>query len=392
MIGSQMRLLRHISDWFRPSAWRSEAPAVARRGAVNHVVILDGTMSSLHPECHTNAAITYKLMQERAPASDMTLFYGAGVQWKSWRDTPDVIRGRGINRQIRAAYGHLASKYRPGDKIFLFGYSRGAFAVRSLAGVIDRIGLLRASEATERNIRQAYRHYECSPGSEMAKTFARLHCHEKPAEIEMIGVWDTVKALGFRAPLIWRFVPDAYEFHNHTLGASVRHGYQALALDETRQAFAPVLWDTPGDWQGNVEQMWFKGAHGDIGGQLGGREDSRGLSNIPLIWVLDRAEALGLQFPEGWRSRFPRDADAPAVGSCRGWGMLFLNRRRRLVGRDVSEVLHDTVVGHKPAARILRADLAEQILGETSEVRTSDGPRIRDVLPPEHGKTLTPGE
>jgi len=83
---------------------------------------------------------------------------------------------------------------------------------------------------------------------------------------------------------------------------------------------------------------------------------------------------------------------APAVGSYRGWGMLFLNRRRRLVGRDVSEVLHDTVVEHRPAARILRADLAEQILGETSELRPSDGPRIRDVLSGDPGKSVSPGE
>ena len=363
-----MRIVQRIANWLRPSSWRSDTHAVARRGPVNHVVIIDGTMSSLHPECHTNAAITYKLLHELAPTADMTLFYGAGVQWKSWRDTMDVIRGRGINRQIRAAYGHLSSKYRPGDRIFLFGYSRGAFAVRSLAGVIDRVGLLRPAEATERNIRQAYRHYECSPGAETAQRFARMYCHNTPVEIEMIGVWDTVKALGFRAPLIWRFVPDVYEFHNHTLGASVRHGYHALALDETRQAFAPVLWDTPGDWAGNVEQMWFKGAHSDIGGQIGGHEESRGLSNIPLVWVLGRAEALGLQLPDGWRARFKRDATAPAVGSYRGWGMLFLNRRRRNVGRDVSEMIHESAVGHSPTARILRADLAEQILGESSEV------------------------
>lgn len=67
--------------------------------------------------------------------------------------------GPGINRQIRRAYGYLASRYRPGDRIFLFGYSRGAFAVRSLAGIMDRVGLLRADQATERNVQLAYRHY-----------------------------------------------------------------------------------------------------------------------------------------------------------------------------------------------------------------------------------------
>ena len=112
--------------------------------------------------------------------------------------------GRGINRQIRRAYGYLASKYRPGDRIFLFGYSRGAYAVRSLAGVIDRVGLLQAQHANVRNIRQAYRHYECTPDSPYAKEFANLYCHDQ-VEIEMIGVWDTVKALGMRLPILWKW-------------------------------------------------------------------------------------------------------------------------------------------------------------------------------------------
>jgi uncharacterized protein (DUF2235 family) len=110
------------------------------------------------PGWETNAGLTYKLLRE-VRHSRMSIRYEAGVQWQAWRTTIDVIEGRGINRQIRRVYGFLASRYRPGDRIFLFGYSRGAYAVRSLAGVIDRVGLLRADCATERNVEIAYRHY-----------------------------------------------------------------------------------------------------------------------------------------------------------------------------------------------------------------------------------------
>jgi hypothetical protein len=132
-------------------------------------------------------------------------------------------------------------------------------------------------------------------------------------------------------------------FHNHQLGPSVKHGFHALALDETRAVFAPVLWDCPPDWQGNVEQMWFRGAHGDVGGHIGHMARARPLSNIPLVWMLDRATACGLALPEGWQARFPCNPDAPATGTWRGFGALFLLRRRRIVGRDRSEHFHPSV-------------------------------------------------
>jgi hypothetical protein len=124
----------------------------------------------------------------------------------------------------------------------------------------------------------------------------------------------------------------------------VRHGFHALAMDETRAAYAPVLWECPADWEGNVEQMWFRGAHGDVGGQIGTFGKARPLSNIPLVWMLDRAESAGLMLPEGWRARYPCDPSAPMAGSWRGWGAVFLLRRRRAVGRDRSERVHPTAM------------------------------------------------
>lgn len=333
------RLSKRIVDWLRRRPSGGHSAFARRRGPVDHVIILDGTMSSLKPGQETNAGLTYLLLRGLGHVS---LFYEGGVQWTDWSATPDVALGRGINRQIRRAYGYLASRYRAGDRIFLMGYSRGAYAVRSLAGIIDMVGLLRAECATERNIRQIYRLYQYAPSGDAARAFRARTCHES-APIEMVGVWDTVKALGVRLPLLWQFTEAAHDFHNHALGASIRHGYHALARDETREVFAPVMWDCPPGWAGKVEQVWFRGTHGDIGGHLGGYEAARPLANIPLVWMLEKLEGCGLDLPEGWRARFPCDPDAPSVGTWMGIGKLFMLRRARQVGRDPSERLHETL-------------------------------------------------
>ncbi len=348
-----MRLNRQIAAWSRlrrRNRQRHSAVASHRRGPVTHVVILDGTLSTLDPGQETNAGRTYRLLAEKGPTAQLSLFYEAGIQWRDWASTRDVALGRGMNRKIRRAYGFLASRYRPGDRIYLFGYSRGAFAVRSLAGVIDRIGLVRAPNATVRNVQQAYRHYQCDPNSAAAATFRRRMCHADIC-IEMVGVWDTVKALGLRAPLLWRLTEPAHAFHNHALGGHIRHGYQALAHDETRLAFAPELWETPPGRVGAVEQRWFPGSHGDIGGQLDGFEAARPRANLSLVWMLEKAEAVGLELPSGWRGRFPCDASAPSVGTTRRWGKLFWLRARRRYGFDPSESFHPAIDREADLAR-----------------------------------------
>ncbi|WP_348540050.1 DUF2235 domain-containing protein [Shimia sp. R11_0] len=342
-----------MSGWLAGRFASRHSPATLRRGPLTHVIILDGTMSSLTPGHETNAGLTYRLLSELG--ADVSVYYEAGMQWQSWSQTLDVMMGRGINRQIRRAYGYLASRYRPGDRIFLMGYSRGAFAVRSLAGVIDRVGLLRAECATERNIRMAYRHYELTPDSVAAVDFAEAHCH-KTVEIEMIGVWDTVKALGARVPLLWRLTEQRHAFHNHHLSPIVRHGYHALALDETRQVFEPELWTCPDNWDGRVEQVWFRGAHSDVGGQLVGFEDARPLANIPLVWMLERLEACGISLPTGWRERFETNAEAPMVGTWKALGKFFLFRSPRRVCADRSESIH-----HSAAPFVAAGDIKGRV-------------------------------
>ncbi len=316
------------------------------RGPCDHVILLDGTLSTLEPGAETNIGLIYQLLRSQPSAARLSLYYEAGVQWHLWRDTPAVAMGRGINRQIRRAYGWLASRYRPGDRIFLFGYSRGAYAARSLAGLIDQVGLLKTDCATERNVQLAYRYYQRGGTSDFIPSFRRKYCHAT-AEIEMIGVFDTVKALGVRLPFLWMWTEPQHDFHNHALSATVRHGFHALAHDENRAAFSPILWQTAnGDWQGRVEQVWFRGAHGDVGGQLGGFEAARLLSNVPLVWMLEKAEGCRLSLPDSWRTIFPTEADAPSVGTWRSWGKAFLLRARREVGRDPSERVHSSVRRH----------------------------------------------
>ncbi|GAA3869799.1 DUF2235 domain-containing protein [Celeribacter arenosi] len=317
--------------------------AARTRGPITHVIIMDGTMSSLRAGSETNAGLTYKLCSEAAAGANQLVHYEAGIQWNTWRDARSVIEGRGINRQIYRVYGALASRYRPGDRIYLFGFSRGAYAVRSLAGFIDKIGLVRADQATVRNIRTGYRHYQFDPKSDAARTFAAKTCHEH-VPIEFLGVWDTVSALGIRWPILWRFSSVFHEFHDNRASKCVKRAYHALAYHERRAAYQPVLFDSNPDAEGQIlQQMWFRGSHGDIGGQLGRNAKSRKLANTTLVWMLDKAEAAGLALPEGWRGRYLADPHGPSIGMNKGWGKLFILRKSRPTGRDPSEVLHPAI-------------------------------------------------
>ena len=314
----------------------------------SHVVLLDGTMSSLHPGTETSIGLIYRMLSEPG-APRLSLYYEPGLEWRGWRHAPEIMAGVGINMQIRRAYLFLARHYRPGDRIYLMGYSRGAYAVRALAGMINRIGLLRPEFAGEEMVLRAYGHYRDAPLHPEARRFAAHYCLVKPG-IAAVGVFDTVQAVGIRWPVLWRVFPAVHAFRSHRLGQSVERGFHAMALDETRMAYALDRWRTRGTRTASVEQVWFRGTHADIGGQLGGREACRPLANVPLTWMLSRMEDAGLALPEGWRGRFPCDAAAPSAGNWRGFGPVFLTRRRRRIGEDPSESVHPSASGHRAAA------------------------------------------
>ena len=308
----------------------------------NLVFISDGTLSSLKPGMETNAGLLYRLLTETGRNPHQQYDYDPGVQGTGLKKWYNAFTGMGINLAIGQGYGFLASRYRPGDRIYLFGYSRGAYAVRSLAGMIGSVGLLRQENATERNIQQAFRIYQRNGEVSQSRSradFVARNCHSG-VPIEMVGVWDTVRSLGLPYPVLSRLARMATEFHDHALGHHIGHGYHALAIDEDRTAFAPILWQRSPHWQGRLEQTWFAGVHGDVGGNIGDRAEARPLANIPLNWMLRRSERHGLILPEGWGTRFPEDPTAPQIGNRTGMARLFVLRRPRATGGGDGEVVH----------------------------------------------------
>jgi hypothetical protein len=148
-------------------------------------------------------------------------------------------------------------------------------------------------------------------------------------------------------------------FHDHSLGRHIRHGYHALAIDEDRGAYAPILWQRSQHWEGRLEQAWFPGTHGDVGGDIRKVAEARPLANIPLNWILRRAERHGLILPDGWQTRFPEDPAAPHVSNRRGAARLFLLRRPRVTGSGDGEIIHLSIrdrmaklPGYHPVGRI----------------------------------------
>ncbi|WP_376874936.1 DUF2235 domain-containing protein [Albirhodobacter sp. R86504] len=373
-------LIKSFADLIGTSARikssRVSPDAVAPRGmareSVDHVILLDGTMGSLHPARITSIGLIHHLL--RGGEARASVYYGKGVEWREWAEVSEVILGWGVERQIRRAYGWLASHYREGDRIFILGYSRGAFAARSLAGIIDRVGLVRHEHAVERNIRLAWRYYERRDTP--SELFHKKFCHPQ-APIEMVGVFDTVRGLGLKLPIFWMFHDEARVlFHDHHLGPSVRHGFHALALDETRSVFEPLLWDSAHTEAGRIEQVWFRGSHGDIGGQLGDNDAARPLANIPLVWMLERMSRRGFALPAGWRALFPTDRDAPSLGTWRAWGKMFWLRAPRMVGNDPTEKLHETALGGRRWQAIISPKFARAL-----ETLPQTPPRIGPRLP-----------
>lgn len=337
-----MPLLDRIRAWFGGFRQAPEPVADVPAPPRTHVVLLDGTMSSLAPGAETNIGLSYRLLMDLPRDGSLRVYYEPGIQWRGVRRAHEVMAGIGINRQIRRAYVWLASSYRPGDQVFLLGYSRGAYAVRSLGGLIDRMGLIKRDKLAQDRVEALYELYRSAPGGEAAQAMRAEFCISD-VPIRFLGVYDTVRALGMRYPLAWRFLPLPHPYHTHTLGAHIEIARQALAMDETRLAYQPILWDTTHALPDqDVAQVWFKGSHGDIGGQLNGKTEARPRSNVALTWMLEEAEAAGLPLPPDWHDRFETDVDAPSVGTFSGFGKLFWERRRRVIGVDASETIHPT--------------------------------------------------
>jgi uncharacterized protein (DUF2235 family) len=198
--------------------------------------------------------------------------------------------GTGLFDKVKEGYTKIAHDYSDGDQIFLFGFSRGAYTARSVAGMLAACGL--PTNLTDDAIKDSFDTYRMQPGSpERAAAKANLTANygNRPVKIAMIGVWDTVGALG--VPSVFGGVdPVKYGFLDTRLSASVGAAYQAISIDERRKAFPPTLWvsdQVPGQI---LEQVWFSGCHSGVGGGC----PNCGLSDITLKWMLEKCVQHGL--------------------------------------------------------------------------------------------------
>jgi hypothetical protein len=225
--------------------------------------------------------------------------YGVGTQWG------ELIRGGvfgyGLSLNIREGYKFLVDNYEEGNEIYLFGFSRGAYTARSLAGLIRKIGLLRKVHAPKKDpddneliVRgyEIYRERDDTPDTQVAEEFKGAHSWQN-VKIKFLGVWDTVGALGLPFGIL-EGLNERYAFHDTKLSGIIENAYHAVAVDEHRKDYEPTLWDSPQKDNQHMEQVWFIGAHADVGG---GSKKLQ-FSDIALRWMQEKAQldGQGLEF------------------------------------------------------------------------------------------------
>lgn len=242
-------------------------------------------------------------------------YYDRGVgTGPFWDAVKGGVFGVGLDQNIRQAYRFLSSWYRPGDEIFVFGFSRGAYTARSLCGYLQAVGLLRREHCTAENEARGWRYYRTPPGDRLSGEWQSLQrasgisgeptMHDSRfMRVRALSVFDTVGALGIPAEGFRRLNRSKYEFHDTDLNSLVDIRLHALALDEPRHAFAPTLWTRPKFKRADLrksptEQVWFPGAHADIGGgYVKWNQNEPGLSYLPLAWMIQRLDKFVKETP-----------------------------------------------------------------------------------------------
>lgn len=300
----------------------------------NLVICLDGTAGQVRGPGDSNSVRVYDLLDHGDEATQLA-YYDPGVGTFSapgaW--TPfarwftrlgGLIWGAGVRENIGDAYAWLMHTYQPGDRVFVFGFSRGAFTARALVGMLRDIGLLRPGSenllqyavAAYATRGQGKRHW--AEDHRFAGLFAQHVDAAKHTTVPIayLGLWDTVKAMGIAhtAPS-WpytRQLPNAQR---------IRH---AVSIDERRRPFREYLVETENP--ASLEEVWFAGVHSDVGGTY---PDDEGLSTITLRWIMEGAVAEGLKINPR------RAANAFAKGNAAGkahrnpwiWSLLIPRRR-----------------------------------------------------------------
>lgn len=256
--------------------------------AKNIVIFSDGTGQKGGVGSNTNVYKLFNMVEDRTKRQ--IAFYDPGLG-TNWRAITGKLFGSGFSRNIMDCYRFLFENYEAGDRVYLFGFSRGAATVRSLSAFIHLIGILPKSRPEL--IKQAYSIYKEKESKEKAANFIKKH-HTMRCKVEFLGVWDTVAALGLPMKslgfLLNKIVP--HKFHSYKLSDGVNFARHALSINDERKTFHPLVWDPiEGEFaKERMKQVWFAGVHTDVGG--GYKRDE--LSKISLKWMIQEAIEKGL--------------------------------------------------------------------------------------------------
>jgi len=289
--------------------------------------LADGTWAKKSYPVQSNIALLYQCILQD---SNQVVQYNAGVgtlnehYWfNHLRNIWGGMTGEGINQDIKSLYRFICSNYDPGDSIYLFGYSRGAYTVRSLIGMIRKCGIIKKQLVTDERIQQAFQlyredvnmDYNPGPDSSNAINFRQQYAWhvdasemKKQQYITFLGVFDTVGDLGIPVPLCGYI--DVPKFHDIRLSRIVQQARHALAIDEHRRGFKATLWQAKPSHTCS-QQRWFSGDHSDIGGQNPRSAGEPSLSGLTLNWMVRQASQYGLDFsptintyhhPQDWQA------------------------------------------------------------------------------------------
>ena len=271
-----------------------------------HALFLDGTWNTV-----TDNTNVYRMKSHCAVSAEQDCYYSSGVGTQYGQKFTGGIWGWGLDEEVIQAYEWLVENYSPEDRIFIFGFSRGAFTARSLAGLISKCGLLESgapmslSQLFDRYKKGAVPysilHLQTMADADLAIEDRWLKKYSMPIPVWFQGVYDTVGALGVpfgNIPIISR---KNYGYLETDLRINDSRAFHAIAIDEHREAFAPTLWRKtvtarepayPDRALTDVEQRWFVGAHADVGGGY----PNGLLAQLPLQWLMGKANIHGLEF------------------------------------------------------------------------------------------------
>jgi uncharacterized protein (DUF2235 family) len=297
------------------------------------ILLFDGTWND--PQDRTNIYRLARDLHDRdAQGVRQRFYYEPGVGTRQWERLVGGAFGLGLSRNLQHGYDWLVRNHVDGVQVFVFGFSRGAYTARSLVGMIRKCGLLRiATPALVEQAETLYRDRTLSPRDMACCRFRERYSRE--IEIDFIGVWDTVGALGI--PGTHFSEHGRFDWHDTELSSIVKRAYQAMALDEYRKAYDAALWTHVGGEkkpsQDEVEQRWFIGAHANVGG--GYRMEDGGfdpLASLAYGWMCDKAAMAGLSLH---RAEPPADAHrAPPRDSYAEFMAGLYRRYRALWDRD----------------------------------------------------------